>query len=181
MKNEELLNSTYDSEASYKIGNSLGPCQSTNQLIYFSFTLVSHETQKDVDIDTSYFCKISFFGHQDSGGCPSGSSEQKESNASDEVRPSSVRRFNVPLVTKSTLEVIIPEHAVPSLIMRSGSKLAQISEISGAAVTLIEDRPEQTGKIVQISGSPEQAEKAQSLLLGFILSTQDDIPSNQSK
>ncbi|WOL12435.1 KH domain-containing protein HEN4 [Canna indica] len=117
---------------------------------------------------------------KESGGCPSGSSEQKESNASDEGRQSSLRRLNVPLVTKSTLEVIIPEHAVPSLILRSGGKLAQISEMSGASITPIEDRSEQAGKIVQISGSPEQAEKAQSLLLGFILSTQDDIPANQS-
>ncbi|XP_042421145.1 RNA-binding KH domain-containing protein RCF3-like isoform X1 [Zingiber officinale] len=98
-------------------------------------------------------------------------SDQKESNASDEGRQSGVRRFNVPLVTKSTLEVTIPDQAVPSLIMRSGNKLAQISEMSGASITVIEDRPEQSGKIVQISGSPEQAEKAQSLLMGFILST----------
>ncbi|KAG6482885.1 hypothetical protein ZIOFF_059524 [Zingiber officinale] len=97
-------------------------------------------------------------------------SDLKESNASDEGRQSGVRRFNVPLVTKSTLEVTIPDQAVPSLIMRSGNKLAQISEMSGASITVIEDRPEQSGKIVQISGSPEQAEKAQSLLMGFILS-----------
>lgn len=103
------------------------------------------------------------------------------------------------LVTKSTLEVVIPKHAVPSLIMRSGSKLAQISEvilqldfffllnylgaetywsvlhflkqISGATVTLVKNRPEQPKRVVQISGSPEQAERAQSLLQGFILSS----------
>ena len=33
------------------------------------------------------------------------------------------------LVTKRTLEVVIPKQAVPSLITRSGSKLAQISEV----------------------------------------------------
>lgn len=43
--------------------------------------------------------------------------------------------------------------------------------MSGASITVIEDRPEQSGKIVQISGSPDQAEKAQSLLMGFILSS----------
>lgn len=36
---------------------------------------------------------------------------------------------------------------------------------------MIEDRPEVTDKIIQISGTPEQAERAQSLLQGFILSS----------
>lgn len=35
---------------------------------------------------------------------------------------------------------------------------------------LVEDRPDVTQKIIQISGTPEQAERAQSLLQGFILS-----------
>ena len=43
--------------------------------------------------------------------------------------------------------------------------------MSGANVKLIEDRPEVTDKIIQISGTPEQAERAQSLLQGFILSS----------
>lgn len=38
-------------------------------------------------------------------------------------------------------------------------------------MTLVEDRPEETQKIIQISGTPEQAERAQSLLQGFILSS----------
>ena len=43
--------------------------------------------------------------------------------------------------------------------------------MSGATVSLIEDRPDQTEKVVQISGTPEQSERAQSLLQGFILSS----------
>jgi len=43
--------------------------------------------------------------------------------------------------------------------------------LSGATVKLIEDRPEVTEKIIQISGTPDQAERAQSLLQGFILSS----------
>ncbi|XVF53374.1 hypothetical protein PTKIN_Ptkin05aG0094300 [Pterospermum kingtungense] len=42
--------------------------------------------------------------------------------------PSSISRIPVPLVTRSTLEVVIPEHAVPKLITKSKNKLAQISE-----------------------------------------------------
>ncbi|KAK9122182.1 hypothetical protein Syun_019799 [Stephania yunnanensis] len=100
-----------------------------------------------------------------------GGLERKERDASEDA-PSGLNRLSVPLVTKSTLEVIIPEHAIPKLIVRN--KLAQISELSGASVSLVEDRPEQTEKTIRISGTPEQAERAQSLLQGFILSTQED-------
>lgn len=89
--------------------------------------------------------------------------------------PGGLNRIPVPLVTRSTLEVVIPDLAVPKLITRSKNKLAQISELSGTNVTLVEDRPEIKEKIIQISGTPEQAERAQSLLQGFILSTQEDI------
>lgn len=41
-------------------------------------------------------------------------------------------RFSAPLVTRSTLEVVIPKSAVQSLLMRSGSKLAQISEVNSS-------------------------------------------------
>ena len=39
-------------------------------------------------------------------------------------------RIPVTLVTRSTLEVVIPEPAVPKLITKSKNKLAQISEVS---------------------------------------------------
>ncbi|XWS61346.1 hypothetical protein CRYUN_Cryun07bG0118400 [Craigia yunnanensis] len=100
---------------------------------------------------------------------------QTESERREDV-PSAISRIPVPLVTRSILEVVIPEQAVPKLITKSRNKLAQISELSGANVTLIEDRPDYTQKIIQISGTPEQSQRAQSLLQGFILSTQEDGP-----
>lgn len=48
---------------------------------------------------------------------------------------------------------------------------ANCKQISGATVTLVEDTPDTTDGVVKISGSPEQSEKAQSLLQGFILSS----------
>lgn len=39
-------------------------------------------------------------------------------------------RIPKPLVTRSTLEIIIPDHAVPKLVTKSKNKLAQISEVS---------------------------------------------------
>ncbi|XP_059629001.1 RNA-binding KH domain-containing protein RCF3 [Cornus florida] len=112
---------------------------------------------------------------RDSGGSGSETVKQTEGERREEV-PSTLNRFPVPLVTRSILEVIIPQQAVPKLITKSKNKLAQISELSGANVKLIEDRPEVTENIIQISGTPEQAERAQSLLQGFILSTQEDGP-----
>ncbi|XP_019415294.1 PREDICTED: KH domain-containing protein HEN4-like [Lupinus angustifolius] len=112
---------------------------------------------------------------KESGGSSTDAGKQKDNERRDDV-PSSLNRITVPLVTRSTLEVVIPEYAVPKLIARSKSKLAQISELSGANVTLVEDRADVTEKIIQISGTPEQAERGQSLLQGFILSTQEDGP-----
>ncbi|GAB2227601.1 hypothetical protein Drorol1_Dr00009426 [Drosera rotundifolia] len=88
--------------------------------------------------------------------------------------PSALTRIAVPLVTRSTLEVVIPDFAAPKLLAKSKSKLSQISELSGAKVTLVEDDPDETQKIIRISGTPEQSERAQNLLQGFILSTQED-------
>ncbi|KAJ4951403.1 hypothetical protein NE237_028235 [Protea cynaroides] len=114
---------------------------------------------------------------KEAGAFNSVSLDRSEGDSREDV-PSVLTRIAVPLVTRSTLEVVIPEHAIPKLIMRSGNKLAQISELSGASVRLVEDKPELTEKVIQISGTPEQAERAQSLLQGFILSTQEDGPSS---
>ncbi|KAJ7965321.1 KH domain-containing protein [Quillaja saponaria] len=112
---------------------------------------------------------------KDNGGSSISTGKQNEGDFRDAVL-SGLNRIPIPLVTRSTLEVVIPEYAVSKLIMKSKNKLAQISELSGANVTLVEDKPEAAQKIIQISGTPEQAERAQSLLQGFILSTQEDGP-----
>ncbi|CAJ2667433.1 unnamed protein product [Trifolium pratense] len=111
---------------------------------------------------------------KESGGPNTEMGKQKESGRSDDL-PSGLNR-TVSLVTRSILEVVIPEYAVPKLLAKSKSKLAQISELSGANVKLLEDQPDEKEKIIQISGAQEQAERAQSLLQGFILSTQEDGP-----
>lgn len=109
------------------------------------------------------------------GASASEVAKQNESERREDT-PSGLNRMHVTLVTRSILEVVIPPHAAPKLITKSRNKLAQISELSGANVKLVEDRPEVTEKIIQISGTPEQAERAQSLLQGFILSTLEDGP-----
>lgn len=83
-------------------------------------------------------------------------------------------RISVPLVTRSILEVAIPPNAASKLAMKSRNKLTLISELSGAHVVLLELGSETAEKFVRISGTPEQSEKAQRLLQGFILSTEED-------
>ncbi|KQK18312.2 RNA-binding KH domain-containing protein RCF3 isoform X2 [Brachypodium distachyon] len=154
--------------ASINVHGSIPPANGSPRGIYPGNDLPMAIYQQSQQMTTSWHSK-------DSGGSASGSFEQG-SNINDDIR-STIKRFAVPLVTRSTLEVVIPKSAVASLSMRAGSKLAQISEMSGASVTLGEDRPGVMEKVVRISGTPEQADKAQSLLQGFILSIQDDIPS----
>ncbi|KAJ4842333.1 DNA replication factor C [Turnera subulata] len=107
---------------------------------------------------------------KDARGSGTDALKQNESERREDL-PTTTNRIPVTLVTRSILEVVIPEPAVPKLVTKSKNKLAQISELSGANVTLVEDRPGVTEKIIQISGTPEQAERAQSLLQGFILSS----------
>lgn len=76
------------------------------------------------------------------------------------------------VVTKTTVEVVIPEYAIAALIRKSENNIAQISEMSGATVNLLEVRPG-FEKVVEISGSPEQTHRAQSLLHAFILKAQE--------
>ncbi|KAK9665227.1 hypothetical protein RND81_14G099100 [Saponaria officinalis] len=100
--------------------------------------------------------------------------EDSASSRREDTPTSCSTRIQVPMVTRSTLEVVIPEYAVARLLAKSKNKLNQISQLSGAKVTLIEDEPDLAEKFIRISGTPEQAEKAQSLLQGFFLSIQED-------
>lgn len=145
----------------------------------FSNTSPSQQNYSVNDVPTSIFqnapAKPVAQPVKVTGASASEIAKQNESERREDI-PSGLNRMHVTLVTRSTLEVVIPPHAAPKLITKSRNKLAQISELSGANVKLIEDRPEVTEKIIQISGTPEQAERAQSLLQGFILSTLEDGP-----
>lgn len=112
--------------------------------------------------------------HSKGAGVPENETPKQAVTSRREEIPTTLNRVPKPLVTKSTLEVVIPDYAVPKLLAKSKNKLAQISELSGANVTLVEDDPEVTEKVIRISGTPEQVERAQSLLQGFLLSIQED-------
>ncbi|CAI0452482.1 unnamed protein product, partial [Linum tenue] len=68
---------------------------------------------------------------QDSGGSVLETARPNESEQREDV-PATMKRIPMTLVTRSILEVVIPDHAVPKLVTKSKNKLAQISEVSGA-------------------------------------------------
>lgn len=106
---------------------------------------------------------------KESGGYISENVKQTEKERRDD-KPTGLNKIALPLVKRSILEVVLPQHAASKL---SKNKLSQIGELSGASVKIVEDEQGETEKVIRISGTPEQAERAQSLLQGFILSTQD--------
>ncbi|KAA8530735.1 hypothetical protein F0562_005331 [Nyssa sinensis] len=76
------------------------------------------------------------------------------------------------VLTKRTVEVVVPAQAFSSIYGDDGSNLTRIKQISGAQV-MVQDPSwgESEGKVI-ISGTPDQAQAAQSLLQAFILMEQ---------
>eukprot|EP00270_Netrium_digitus_P004411 TRINITY_DN1548_c0_g1_i2.p1 TRINITY_DN1548_c0_g1~~TRINITY_DN1548_c0_g1_i2.p1 ORF type:complete len:238 (-),score=66.73 TRINITY_DN1548_c0_g1_i2:290-925(-) len=70
----------------------------------------------------------------------------------------------------SILQLAVPTSVVGSIIGRGGSNIAQIRNISGARVNVQEVQEGGHDRIVEISGTPEQLQAAQSLLQAFIIS-----------
>ncbi|MCO5551370.1 hypothetical protein L7F22_004872 [Adiantum nelumboides] len=82
------------------------------------------------------------------------------------------KRANTAFITSQTVEVIVPEHTINSIVGESGSNLQQICKISGARVKVNGVTPGALERVVEISGTPDQTHAAQSLLQAFILSGQ---------
>eukprot|EP00262_Sarcandra_glabra_P007535 TRINITY_DN20408_c0_g1_i1.p1 TRINITY_DN20408_c0_g1~~TRINITY_DN20408_c0_g1_i1.p1 ORF type:complete len:661 (+),score=100.99 TRINITY_DN20408_c0_g1_i1:135-2117(+) len=74
------------------------------------------------------------------------------------------------IVTNTTLEIVVPERVIGFVYGENGSNLSRIRQISGAKVTVHDPRPGVSDGLVFISGTPDQAQAAQSLLQAFILS-----------
>ncbi|KAJ6807334.1 KH domain-containing protein HEN4-like [Iris pallida] len=74
------------------------------------------------------------------------------------------------IITNITVDVVVPRALVPAIYGEDGYCLRRIREISEAKITITEPRPEATETVIIISGTPEQAHAAQSLLQAFVLS-----------
>ncbi|XP_058068132.1 KH domain-containing protein HEN4 isoform X2 [Magnolia sinica] len=72
-------------------------------------------------------------------------------------------------VTSTTVEVVVPRTLLRFIYGENGSSLNHIRKISGATVTIHDPRPAATEGTVVISGTPDQAHVAQTLLQAFIL------------
>eukprot|EP00250_Pteridium_aquilinum_P023021 c2606_g1_i1 orf=247-2235(+) len=78
-------------------------------------------------------------------------------------------RLTGALVTRTTMEVVIPAHAITAIIGDGGSRIVRIRQISGAKVDLLDVRSGASEGVVKISGTPEQTQAAQNLLQELIL------------
>ncbi|KAJ0980378.1 hypothetical protein J5N97_008633 [Dioscorea zingiberensis] len=75
-----------------------------------------------------------------------------------------------PVITSTTVDVVVPRSLVPMICGEDGGCLKKIREISEAKITITEPRPEATETVIIISGTPDQTHAAQSLIQAFVLS-----------
>ncbi|WCJ18227.1 RNA-binding KH domain-containing protein [Euphorbia peplus] len=75
-------------------------------------------------------------------------------------------------VTNTTVEIVVPENVISSVYGENGNNLSRLRQISGAKVIVHEPRLGTSDRIVVISGTPDEAQAAQSLLQAFILTGQ---------
>ncbi|KAL5977173.1 hypothetical protein ACLOJK_021515 [Asimina triloba] len=71
----------------------------------------------------------------------------------------------------TTLEIVIPAHAVGKVMGKGGANLANIRKISGAIIEVLDSKTSRSERIAQVSGTPEQKRTAESLIQAFIMAT----------
>lgn len=74
------------------------------------------------------------------------------------------------IITNTTVEVVVPRNVVPCIYGEDGGCLKQIREISDARITITDPKPGAKETLIIISGTPEQAHAAQSLIQAFVIS-----------
>eukprot|EP00250_Pteridium_aquilinum_P019391 c24412_g1_i1 orf=201-2342(+) len=74
--------------------------------------------------------------------------------------------------SNKVVEMTIPGASASSVLGKGGSNVSSIRQISGAKLTILEPNPMSGDRVVEIYGTPEQTQAAQSLLQAFILSGQ---------
>lgn len=71
----------------------------------------------------------------------------------------------------STLEMVVPAHAVGKVMGKGGANIENIRKISGAAVEISNPKSSRGDRVALISGTPEQKRAAENLVQAFIMST----------
>ncbi|KAK7311741.1 hypothetical protein RJT34_10064 [Clitoria ternatea] len=78
-----------------------------------------------------------------------------------------------PIITNTTVEVVVPRAMVPVIYGEDGECLKQILQISDANITITEPKPGAVETKIIISGTPEQTHAAQSLIQAFVMSERE--------
>ncbi|RDX79416.1 RNA-binding KH domain-containing protein RCF3, partial [Mucuna pruriens] len=78
-----------------------------------------------------------------------------------------------PIITNTTVEVVVPRALVPVIYGEDGECLKQILQISDANITITDPKPGAVETKIIISGTPEQTHAAQSLIQAFVMSERD--------
>ncbi|XP_058198669.1 KH domain-containing protein At4g18375-like isoform X3 [Rhododendron vialii] len=71
----------------------------------------------------------------------------------------------------STLEMVVPGHAVGKVMGKGGANIGNIRKISGAVVEISESKSSRGDRVALISGTPEQKRAAENLIQAFIMAT----------
>ncbi|KAK6150075.1 hypothetical protein DH2020_017600 [Rehmannia glutinosa] len=71
----------------------------------------------------------------------------------------------------STLEMLIPAHAVGKVMGRGGTNVENIRKISGAAVEISDSKSSRGDRVALISGTTDQKRAAENLIQAFIMAT----------
>jgi poly(rC)-binding protein 2/3/4 len=71
----------------------------------------------------------------------------------------------------STLEMVVPGHAVGKVMGKGGANIGNIRKISGAVVEISESKSSRGDRVAVISGTPEQKRAAENLIQAFIMAT----------
>ncbi|XP_061352985.1 KH domain-containing protein HEN4-like isoform X2 [Gastrolobium bilobum] len=78
-----------------------------------------------------------------------------------------------PIITSTTVEVVVPRSMVPVIYGEDGECLKQILQISDANITITDPKPGAVETKIIISGTPEQTHAAQSLIQAFVMSERE--------
>ncbi|PNY06405.1 KH domain-containing protein at4g18375-like protein [Trifolium pratense] len=78
-----------------------------------------------------------------------------------------------PIITNTTVEVVVPRALVPVIYGEDGECLKQILQISDANVIITDPKPGAVETKIIISGTPEQTNAAQSLIQAFVMSERE--------
>ncbi|XP_057471557.1 KH domain-containing protein At4g18375-like [Actinidia eriantha] len=71
----------------------------------------------------------------------------------------------------STLEMVVPAHAVGKVMGKGGANIANIRKISGASVEISDSKSSRGDRVALISGTSEQKRAAENLIQAFIMAT----------